>query len=199
MVNKQSNVIDDIYALIAEISPLDQLEKDHIDDTLRWIKSGAPVFRIHKPNVPDKHLACYFCLFDPKTEKILLVNHINAGLWLPPGGHVDINEHPQETARRECMEELHISATFLLETPIFITQTNTVGKTSGHVDVNLWYVLEGQSDSCLDLKSDEFITTRWFSIPEVSELKTDAYIDRFLKKLQRFVLKSSDILREKVY
>lgn len=101
-----------IYHLVAAMSPLDKQEKEHIEDTLLWIKSGKPIFRIKKPDVPEKHLECYFCLFDPKTRELLLVNHINARLWLPPGGHVDINEHPKETARRECMEELNISASF---------------------------------------------------------------------------------------
>ena len=40
---------------------------------------------------------------------VLLVNHINAGLWLPPGGHVEPDEHPAQTASREALEELGIA------------------------------------------------------------------------------------------
>lgn len=192
----EESIEDTIYNLVAAISPLDHLEQKHIKDTLAWIQSATTIFRIKKPDVPDKHLACYFCLLDQKAKKILLVNHINSGLWLPPGGHVDINEHPRETVRRECMEELHISASFLVEDPVFITQTNTVGKTSGHVDVNLWYVLEGSSNSSFDLETDEFNSTRWFSISEITDLKTDAYMDRFLGKMQSYIIKSAVKLHE---
>jgi 8-oxo-dGTP pyrophosphatase MutT (NUDIX family) len=38
--------------------------------------------------------------------RILLVDHVNAGLWLPPGGHVEVDEDPGLTARREIQEEL---------------------------------------------------------------------------------------------
>jgi ADP-ribose pyrophosphatase YjhB (NUDIX family) len=37
---------------------------------------------------------------------MLLVDHQNAGLWLPPGGHVEIAEHPRATVARELREEL---------------------------------------------------------------------------------------------
>jgi 8-oxo-dGTP diphosphatase len=36
--------------------------------------------------------------------RILLVDHVNAGLWLPPGGHVEPDEDPEVTARREARE-----------------------------------------------------------------------------------------------
>ncbi|MEU4312510.1 NUDIX domain-containing protein [Nocardia sp. NPDC024068] len=34
---------------------------------------------------------------------------IKAGLWLPPGGHVEPDEHPARTACREVAEELGIT------------------------------------------------------------------------------------------
>ncbi len=91
---------------VSEISAFDDIEKEHIEDTLAWIKSGAPIFRITKPDVPKKHLVSYFVLFDPAAKKILLVDHKKALLWLPAGGHVEPNENPRDTVQRECMEEL---------------------------------------------------------------------------------------------
>lgn len=38
-------------------------------------------------------------------ERVLLLWHKRLGRWMPPGGHVDPNETPEETARRECKEE----------------------------------------------------------------------------------------------
>ena len=70
----------------------------------------------------------------------LLVDHKKAELWLPPGGHVDPGEDPQETFRREAMEELGIDAEFLFDKPILLTMTKTVGYVAKHTDVSLWYL-----------------------------------------------------------
>lgn len=37
--------------------------------------------------------------------RILLLWHKRLQRWMPPGGHVDPDETPEETARRECKEE----------------------------------------------------------------------------------------------
>lgn len=42
--------------IVSTIKPHDTLEKEQIADTLIWIKSGAPIFRIAKPDIPNKHL-----------------------------------------------------------------------------------------------------------------------------------------------
>lgn len=38
-------------------------------------------------------------------KRVLLLWHKRLQRWMPPGGHVDANETPEETARRECKEE----------------------------------------------------------------------------------------------
>lgn len=38
-------------------------------------------------------------------KRTLLLWHRRLGRWMPPGGHVDADETPEETARRECREE----------------------------------------------------------------------------------------------
>ena len=37
--------------------------------------------------------------------KILLHFHRKLGMWLPPGGHIEVNELPDEAAVREVLEE----------------------------------------------------------------------------------------------
>lgn len=76
-------------------------------------------------------------MFDQANEKILLVDHKKAELWLPSGGHVEIDEDPTDTVIRECMEERSVAAEFWSKKSVFITQTVTVGKTAGHTDVSL--------------------------------------------------------------
>jgi 8-oxo-dGTP pyrophosphatase MutT (NUDIX family) len=38
-------------------------------------------------------------------NRVLLLWHKRMQKWMPPGGHVDPDELPEETARRECKEE----------------------------------------------------------------------------------------------
>lgn len=179
-----NHTITDIYELISNIVPHDELEQEHIADTLSWIKSGVPIFRIQKPDIPNKHLVSYFVLLDETHHKILLVDHKKAQLWLPSGGHVEINEHPKETVKRECHEELGIQADFWTDEPIFLTSTITVGLTAGHTDISLWYVLSGDSNAHYQFDREEFNATRWFSFDEIPYKKSDPHMRRFIAKLQ---------------
>ena len=137
--------------------------QEQLNATLTWITSGAPLFRTAKPATPPQHLVSYFVLVDPAQEKLLLVEHKNAGLWLPGGGHIEPDEHPQATVRRELHEELGIAADFLFDEPLFLTVTKTVGATAGHTDVTFWYVLRGDSTQVLHFDDNEFHTIRCFA------------------------------------
>ena len=170
-----------IRSEIEGISPLDEEERVAISDALAWIDSGAELFRLQKPATPPRHLVSYFVVVD--GDHILLVDHINAELWLPTGGHVDPGEHPRETVRREALEELALEAEFLRSEPLFLTATPTVGKTAGHVDVSIWYVLKGDRSKVLRYDESEFHSVRWFPKAGVPMHRTDPQMHRFLEKL----------------
>lgn len=169
---------------VAEISALDDIEQDHIEDTLAWIRSGTPIFRVAKPDTPKKHLVSYFVLLDRQAKKILLVDHKKALLWLPAGGHVEPNENPRDTVQRECMEELGVAAEFVFDNPIFLTSTLTVGLTAGHTDVSLWYVLKGNQNQSYHYDPSEFNSIRWFGFDQIPYEKSDPHMSRFVKKLK---------------
>ena len=181
-MNTLSNdsVRESIRGEVASIEPLDELERRSIADVSAWIDSGVELCRIRKPDVPPKHLISYFAVID--DDHILLVDHINAELWLPTGGHVEPGEHPRTTVVREAREELGIEAVFLFDHPIFLTITETVGKTAGHTDVSLWYVLQGNRTSRIDFDAAEFYGVRWFHKDDVPLDRTDKHMQRFLEK-----------------
>src|SRR5579863_805300 len=120
-------MVETIAQIVEAIEPLDELEREHRDSTLEWIRSGAPIFRTAKPDVPPKHLVSYFALVDESRGKMLLVDHKLAGLWLPSGGDVEPDEDPRETVVRELAEELNLAADFIEPNPLFITVTRTFG------------------------------------------------------------------------
>src|SRR5476649_2053306 len=136
--------VETLDRVVANIEPFDAVERAHRAETRQWIASGAPLYRIHKPDDPHQHLVSYFAVVDIAAAAILLVDHRLAGLWLPTGGHVEPDEDPRDTVTRELHEELGIAAELvpgLSSNPLFITQTTTVGADAGHIDVSLWYVV----------------------------------------------------------
>jgi 8-oxo-dGTP diphosphatase len=172
----------ELRAEIAAIEPLDELEREHIADVLAWIDSGAELCRISKPATPPKHLVSYFVLVD--GEHVLLVDHKNARLWLPTGGHVEPGEHPRATVARELREELGIELEQPLQPPLLVTCSTTVGLTAGHTDVSLWYVVNEARRRALDWDSGEFNAVRWFAFADAPLSRSDPHLGRFLRKLQ---------------
>ncbi|HET7152394.1 MAG TPA: NUDIX hydrolase [Candidatus Kapabacteria bacterium] len=174
---------------VSVIEPLDELEAAHKAEVLAWIPSGALLYRIAKPADPPKHLVSYFVLVDSDNNSVLLVDHINAQKWLPTGGHVELNEDPKTTVEREVQEELGIAARFtpqIKDKPLFITSTQTVGLTAGHIDISLWYVLEGSKGETFNYDKNEFADVKWFTFKEILETepsRMDPHMHRFVNKL----------------
>lgn len=176
-------ILERIIYEVSNIQPYDPLENEHIQDTLEWIKSGSPIFRIQKPNIPSKHLVSYFIVLDVLQQQILLVDHKLAKLWLPAGGHVEPDEHPRITVTRECKEELDIQANFWLEKPFFLTSTK-VPDGLPHTDVSLWYILKKPENQTIKFDPREFNCIRWFHFDEIPFENSDPHMKRFVNKLR---------------
>jgi len=172
-----------IRAELAHIKPLDATETAHLEDARAWVASGAPLFRTAKPATPPKHLVAYFAVVE--EGHILLVDHKNAQMWLPTGGHVEPGEDPRATVVRELHEELSISVRPEdVQAPCMVTVTETVGLTSGHVDVSLWYAVRASRLAPVVFDREEFNDARWFRFDEAARLRSDPHLGRFLVKLR---------------
>lgn len=178
--NRALNARSAIRCLVAAIPPLDVREGADIRDALAWIDSGTSLCRTAKPATPPKHLVSYFVLVD--GAHVLLVGHINAGLWLPTGGHVEPDEHPWATVRREAREELGLECEPGPREPLFLTVTETVGRTAGRTDVSLWYALPADRAAPLAWEAGEFRSIAWFHKDHVSLQRCDPHLARFLRK-----------------
>lgn len=170
-----------IRAEVQQIQPLDALEHAHKQQTLTWIASGAALCRISKPATPPQHLVAYFAVID--GDHLLLVDHRNARLWLPTGGHVEPGEHPRDTVVRELKEELGLTPLQPIAAPLMITCTVTVGLSAGHTDVSLWYLVPASRSQPLKFDAEEFNAVRWFHRNEVPFERSDPHMRRFVAKL----------------
>ncbi len=117
--------------------------------------------------------------------KLLLLNHSKIGGWLPPGGHIEEGEFPDEAALRETKEETGLDVELLSDdaikyadgdsrtigTPFTITYEDIRYKTgSHHVHFDLIYIARVKGGSISAKKeSDE---ARWFTSNEIKDLDT---------------------------
>lgn len=183
MLIQNKTIRSTIADLVSAITPFDQLEEEHIAFAKSWIDSGVEIFRLVKPDQPNIHLVSYFIVIDQALNQFLLVDHKKANLWLPAGGHVEVNEHPTETVRREVQEELGIEADFLLEDPLFLTVTETTGPFARHTDVSFWYVLKTDSVDSLRYDVEEFHQIRWFALEDIPFHRADPHLKRCIDKM----------------
>lgn len=168
---------------LSTIRPFDDIERAHLSDALSWVDSGAPLFRTAKPATSPKHLVSYFSLVSDR--RILLVDHKDARLWLPTGGHVEPDENPRMAVVRELQEELGVSLPLAaVGPPLMVTVTTTVGLSAGHTDVSLWYEVHMDSAAHLEFARDEFHSVRWFPFAKVPLHRSDPHLGRFIAKLQ---------------
>lgn len=73
------------------------------------------------PHTPI-HEATAVYVFTPDFERLLFIRHRKPpleGRWLPPGGHVDPGETPEEAALREVLEETGQAAELIDMAPHF--------------------------------------------------------------------------------
>lgn len=165
-----STLTSAIADLVGGVEPADMLGREHRDATLAWLAGTDDIFRRVKPCTPSPHLVSYFLLVDRACASVLLCDHRLSGLWLPTGGHVEVDEHPLDTVRREAAEELGITAELdpaLQEQPFFLTMTETDAPALRHADVSLWYSLAGHVGQALEPDEREFVQVRWWTVDEL--------------------------------
>jgi 8-oxo-dGTP diphosphatase len=177
-----------VARIVAAVEPFDDVERSHQADVLAWLDGTPDVYRRVKPATPPMHLVSYAVPVDPGDRSVFLVDHRLAGLWLPPGGHVEPGEEPGATAQREAREELGLDADFSIagRRPVFVTIAATTGP-DRHTDVSLWYLLAGSPGLPIALDSREFAGGRWWTRPQIGSASPDLFdpnMGRFLAKIR---------------
>ncbi|HSW78785.1 MAG TPA: NUDIX domain-containing protein [Candidatus Babeliales bacterium] len=113
-------------------------------------------------------------------KKILLVNHPRYGFWLAPGGHIELNEDPDQALFREIKEETGFTSEDIevlsrkpnqvsksqkfLYTPDYV---NVHDANAPHKHITLMYFIRAKHDK--HVKSDEHTEARWFSVNDLDD------------------------------
>lgn len=56
----------------------------------------------------EKHFTTSVYVYNPKIDKFLFIHHKKLNKWLQPGGHIELNENPEDCAIREVKEETNL-------------------------------------------------------------------------------------------
>jgi 8-oxo-dGTP pyrophosphatase MutT (NUDIX family) len=143
-----------------------------------------------RPLTRDEGESDHFCtIFIPivhSTARVFIGHHIKSGLWIPPGGHIDKGETPQETAVRECKEELATTINGADLTLIDCSYAPIMNRPNCSRHLDLWYALTCLRELPFDYDRGEFHEAGWCNIEEAIRLCTrEAYQHVFVHLAQQ--------------
>ncbi len=172
--------------LLTELNLLKK--KKHVDH--RTLKKQIDRLQ-NNPNIIKRfslsdHFCAFFMPIHKKSKNIYLVHHIKARDWIPPGGHIDENENPIDTVRREFNEELGHRLT---DEPIQlfdVSYKEGINDPKGHCKIHydLWYAVYLYKKTHFGFLRKEFHDAGWFTFDEaIKKCKFPRY-NKILQKVK---------------
>lgn len=109
-------------------------------------------------------------------NKILLIHHKKLDKWLPPGGHIDQDETPDDALKREFKEEVNLDIEFIskrlnvplnkvLATPFYV-EVHHVGD---HDHCCFFYLCKLKENQAVSIRPEEIKEFKWFSKEELNQ------------------------------
>ena len=130
--------------------------------------------------------------------RVLLLHHNKLDTWLPPGGHIEPNELPDDALLREVREETGIIAQILerdedhdasdryarvLHTPWYVL-CEDIGKAGTHFHIDLVYLCHAAGDAVSNPAENS--GANWYSLAQIKDMEmyhnTRAIITRAMKE-----------------
>ena len=123
----------------------------------------------------NKELCASIFVIDPETKKILLVKHKEFQKWVQPGGHLENNEIPEETAAREVYEETGIKVKIIGDR--FPREEDCIrplgiqcNRKDGYMQVDVLYYGIPIGNKTPYIDDEETLSARWFSREELDKI-----------------------------
>lgn len=132
-------------------------------------------------------------------KQILMIYHNKLQVWLPPGGHIEENEIPDDAVLREIYEETGIKAKILpnkqdlelsdddcreLKRPFTVLLENIEGDWS-HNHIDLVYICTALNED-FTIQESEASDIGWFSVEQVLTLKTYENVKQSIQKATEY-------------
>ena len=139
----------------------------------------------------QKHFTATAFVIDSQ-KRVLMMWHKRLQRWMPPGGHVDENETPEDTAKRECKEETGLDVEIvsdaqpdlfeaaddegrMLKKPFAMLLENIPeSKERGepaHLHMDFLFIAKPIDESAaLTMQQKEMDELKWFTLEEINQL-----------------------------
>jgi 8-oxo-dGTP pyrophosphatase MutT (NUDIX family) len=131
------------------------------------------------PHIHDK-IDFTVAIFVVKDRRVLLIHHRKLDKWLPLGGHVELDEDPEQAALREAQEESGFEVELLGERPP-TTEPGTraliaprfldihrISETHEHIGMMYW---ARPKNGAMTLAEAEHHDIRWCSASDLEHLQ----------------------------
>jgi ADP-ribose pyrophosphatase YjhB (NUDIX family) len=127
--------------------------------------------------------------------KVLLIHHKELNKWLPIGGHIELDEDPDEALIREIKEECGLTVKILNKKP-FVKSANTKPLftpsfldihriNDKHRHISFVYFAKSGSNK-VKLAEKEHNDIKWFSKNDVSKIKLEPAIKFYCNRAFEF-------------
>ncbi len=137
-----------------------------------------------------RHFTATAFVIDSK-KRVLLLWHKRLQRWMPPGGHVDPDEAPEDAAKRECKEETNLDVEIIgdaqddlfagnpdegrmLKKPIAMLLENIPESKErnepAHQHMDFLYIAKPLNEDQAEEITDESDGMRWFMKKEIEKL-----------------------------
>ncbi|MVT26682.1 NUDIX hydrolase [Nesterenkonia alkaliphila] len=132
--------------------------------------------------------------------RMLMIFHQGLQRWLPPGGHVDPDEFPSDTALREVFEETGIHVRHSGHNPLEMGLNGTTEsqlptpfamaaqlipeshKDIEHIHMDMMYLLEADDTAPLTAQEQEVDDVGWFTRYQLEQLTTTDSVRAFARE-----------------
>ena len=136
-------------------------------------------------------------------NKVLLIHHKKLDLWLPPGGHIEKDETPDDAVKREFKEELGVDVEILnrndvpsggniikqLAVPFYVN----VHRVGDHDHCCFFYLCVSKNSKNVNINKSELKDFAWLSPEELNQEKVPIDVRNIaLKAFQLFNSLKSD-------
>ena len=138
----------------------------------------------------NRHFTATAFVID-SNKRVLLLWHRRLKRWMPPGGHVEEDETPEDAAKRECKEETNLDVEIIgdtqgdlfdansdegrmLKKPIALLLENIPAcperSEGAHQHMDFLYLARPLNETAADFNRRESDGMRWFTKSEIEKL-----------------------------
>jgi len=145
---------------ILKLKKYPYVKKKIIQQFLERLHAGSLIQELN----PIDHYCSFFVPFDMKSKSIFVGHHIKADEWIPPGGHIELEETPLQAVYREFSEELRFPLSDQKVELFDLGLTRiTDSKRSCRIHYDFWYLVFVEKVD-FNFDKDEFYEAVWLSV-----------------------------------